>query len=240
MNQDKIKSSDLSFSDELSDSFIASIVHDLKNFMVPIMSRSEMLLLPDLDEKKRREIARELNKNCTVLMDALNNLVTISKARSDLGEFTEKKFNLKFLAVQAIDFLEEPSSQKNITVTCNIPDEQTAYGDYVMIASVICNLLSNAIKFTKDNGHIIMSSELENDGVRFSIKDDGIGIDAKKIDALSKSNRYFSTTGTHGETGSGLGLMLCFSQLRRHNTDLEYINNPDGGATFSFWLPITK
>lgn len=240
MNQEKIKSSDLSFSDELSDSFIASIVHDLKNFMVPIMSRSEMLLLPDLDEIKRREIACELNKNCVVLMDALNNLVTISKARSDLGEFTESEFNLKFLVLQAMDFLEIKSSQKNISVVCNIPDKQTAYGDYVMIASVICNLLSNAIKYTNDNGHIIISSISENGGVRFIIKDDGIGIDIKKIDALANSNRYFSTQGTHGESGSGLGLMLCFSQLRRHHTDLEYKNNPEGGAIFSFWLPLNK
>ena len=50
--------------DEFQDSFVASIVHDLKNLMVPIMSRSELLLMPNISEEKKQNMVKQLNASC--------------------------------------------------------------------------------------------------------------------------------------------------------------------------------
>lgn len=222
--------------DELADSLVFSIIHDLKNMMVPIMSRAEMLLLPGLSDERRNYLVNQMYAGCFTLMGAMNNMVRICKDRNGIGEIHLEPVNLNFLVTEAIDVLDESSLAKSIKVVNDVAEGFIVNVDRESILTVFINLIGNAIKFTHSGGSIRVYSAEEDDKVRVFIEDTGIGIDVDKIKALIENNQYFTTPGTNGEVGTGFGLMLCVSHLMRHQSILDYCRNDSGGSTFSFLL----
>lgn len=224
--------------DELKDKFIFSFIHDLKNMMVPIMSRAEMLQLPGIDEARRQEMLRQIVQNCGSMLDVMNKMVGICKNRNCLEAYTPRRVNLLFLVSEALDVVSERAEHKGITLLSSIPENTFFFGDNEAILGVLVNLLGNAIKFSYKGGNVTVAASRDNNVVRVFVRDAGIGIDEEKIRDLLDNNKYFHTPGTDGELGSGLGLLLCDSHLRRGGSKLEFTNLPDAGACFSFELPL--
>lgn len=224
--------------DELTDKFFFSFIHDLKNMMVPIMSRAEMLQLPGIDEARRQEMLRQIVQNCGSMLDVMNKMVGICKNRTNLEAYTPRRVNLLFLVSEALDVVSERAENKGIKLLSTISENTFFFGDNEAILGVLVNLLGNAIKFTPKGGKVTVTASKDDNIVRVSVQDTGVGLDEEKICDLLENNKYFHTAGTEGELGSGLGLLLCDSHLRRGGSKLQFANNPEGGACFSFELPI--
>lgn len=224
--------------DELEDTFIFSFIHDLKNMMVPISSRIELLQRPGIDEEKRQRILRQMSSDCSSMADALNKMVAICRSRSHLEAYSPQRIDLSFLVAESIDFISEPAAQKEVDIVCDLNDKLYVLADREAILGVVINLLGNAIKFSHRCSKIEISALIEETTVRLIIKDHGVGLNLEQVKSLIDENKYFHSVGTEGETGTGFGLMLCESHLRRGGSKLEYGNNPDGGAFFSFVLPL--
>lgn len=223
--------------DDFQDSFITSIVHDLKNLMVPIVSRSELLMLPNLTEEKRQKMIKQLNASCNTLLDALNKMVSICKNRTNKGDYNFETFSLLPLVTEILDLLEENIEIKSINVKTHISPEILVFADRESIMSVITNLVGNAVKFTPNKGNVDIIAEESDTEVLIRVCDSGVGIDESRISDLLKNNHYYTTPGTNGESGTGLGLMLCEAQLLRNHSNLQFSNRPSGGSEFAFKLP---
>ncbi|MEG1555504.1 MAG: ATP-binding protein, partial [Bacteroidales bacterium] len=111
-------------------------------------------------------------------------------------------------------------------------------GSDMELASAFSNLITNAIKYTPKGGTITMG--WHDDGVQgyFTVEDTGIGIDLDKFNELIIDNKIFSTTGTEGEEGTGLGLILCKELIDKNNGTFRAALNADGGTSFFFTLPL--
>lgn len=227
-------------SDELPASFVFSIIHDLKNMMVPIMSRAEMLQMPNLSEEKRQYMLKQLSSSCYAMMDALNKMVGICHCRCNLGNSNLVAFNLRFVVDEVLDVQEEACQHKNITVVNDVEEKCIVLGDQESILLTLSNLIGNAVKFTPKGGEIHIFTERVENGVRVTVKDTGVGIDEKRMAEVIENNNYFTTPGTEGEAGTGFGILLCVNQLCHCNSKLEFSNNPKGGASFSFVLETEK
>ena len=78
----------------------------------------------------------------------------------------------------------------------------------------------------------------EGDFAKVSVKDQGVGIAADRLDSIF--HKCETTYGTGGEEGSGLGLQLC-QDFARKNGDDCYVESVEGqGSTFSFTVPLKK
>ena len=106
-----------------------------------------------------------------------------------------------------------------------------------MINTVIRNLLTNAIKFTPKEGKIAVSSLLKDGKVMVCIKDNGIGMDVKQLADTFNISRGSSSKGTDGETGTGLGLVLCKEFIDRNKGDIWVESSINKGSTFCITLP---
>ena len=98
------------------------------------------------------------------------------------------------------------------------------------------NLLSNAIKFTPYGGAVSVITHATENDVEIIIKDTGEGMDEEMLEKI-KENTYYSTQGTAGEQGTGLGLMLCREFLVKNKGILHIESTKGEGSTFSFTLP---
>jgi len=111
------------------------------------------------------------------------------------------------------------------------------YADKNMVATVIRNLITNAIKFS-ENGTIIIECKQNDSKVIVKIKDAGVGIDPDKLKDLFNITSSKSTHGTKGESGTGLGLILCKEFIEKNNGTIVAKIEIGKGSTFYFTLPV--
>jgi two-component system sensor histidine kinase/response regulator len=108
-----------------------------------------------------------------------------------------------------------------------------------MVRLIIQNLIINAIKFTQSEGRIIVSSATKNGIVEVSIQDTGIGIEPEKSSKLFNFITIFTTKGTSGEEGTGLGLPLCKEFVEKQGGKIWVESELGKGSKFTFTLPKT-
>jgi signal transduction histidine kinase len=102
---------------------------------------------------------------------------------------------------------------------------------------VIRNILSNAVKFTPNGGTILIQGKEDDKNTTISIKDSGIGMDAKILENLFKLDVKTNRKGTEDEASSGLGLILCKEFIEKHGGKIWVESEENMGSTFYFSFP---
>jgi signal transduction histidine kinase len=107
-----------------------------------------------------------------------------------------------------------------------------------MINLVIRNLVSNSIKFCETGGKIEISSTYHKNQLCLMVKDNGVGIESGRLLKLF-GNENSSTRGTHSETGTGLGLILCKDFIEKNDGRIWAESAPQQGSSFYFTLRMS-
>jgi signal transduction histidine kinase len=121
--------------------------------------------------------------------------------------------------------------QKSQSLVCSLsePLAVTAHPD-LLRDSVLANLLSNAIKFSPNGSAIHLQARRKQDSVEISVRDRGPGFPADLAARLEQHQKVFSTEGSGGETGLGLGLMLTREHLLRMGGNMNLRRSSEGGG----------
>jgi two-component system sensor histidine kinase KdpD len=106
--------------------------------------------------------------------------------------------------------------------------------DSTLIQQVLVNLLENAIKYTPQQTEIEVRARVENHQVTFEVADHGPGVSEEM---RAKIFEKFVRDDT-SQPGFGLGLAICSGIVEAHGGEIKVENRSDGGAVFSFTLPI--
>ena len=106
-----------------------------------------------------------------------------------------------------------------------------------MLQVTFRNLLTNAVKFSHPGGEIKICIYRQPGHWKFQVKDQGIGMSKEVQSILLKVDDRKQKSGTSGEIGSGLGLLLCEDFIQRHGGHLTWESTLGEGSTFSFTIP---
>ena len=106
-----------------------------------------------------------------------------SLAQRNEFELKPEIFPINEAVTEIFLLFREKALKKNISLINKIGGDSFAYADFNMIKTVLRNLISNAIKFCKESGEISIEESYENDKIRISVCDNGIGI---KNDDMAK------------------------------------------------------
>lgn len=222
------------------DKFFSIIAHDLKG---PVGNLNSFLnfMAEHSDVITKEEFQKDLmslQSSSKKIKDLLENLLTWARSQRGDIEYKPDKFNLFRLIQSNILLFESSVKNKKITLRNLIEENQTGYFDYEMIKTVFRNLISNAIKYTSENGFIIIiAKELERQ-IEITIKDTGTGMNKSVSQNLFKIDvKHFSTDGTNGEKGTGLGLILCKEFIDRHGGEIWVESEEGKGSEFKFTIP---
>lgn len=225
------------------DRFFSIVGHDLKAHVSSLVYTAK-LFSESMDELEREEIiglSMEMNKNVTNLHKLLENLLDWAALQRDAMAFNPVSFQLSTLIKDCVHYFSAALEKKNITLAMEIPDHVCAYGDGNMISSLVRNLIANAIKYSYENGRIEISSTLLSTGyIEVSVSDHGTGMDPEAVSKLFRMDEKFSTPGTAGEKGTGLGLLLCRELIERNDGKIHIESKARQGSTFSFTLPAER
>ena len=131
--------------------------------------------------------------------------------------------------------------RKNIEIRVYVPSSQYIEADESLFCKVILNLLENSIKYSGENKTIDIKSSAFNDKfIEFIVRDKGKGIPETNKHKLFQINKIFSTQGTRGEKGTGLGLILCREIIEKHGGEIWYFSEVEAGSEFHFTFPLFK
>jgi PAS domain S-box-containing protein len=222
--------------------FFSIIAHDLKNPFQAIFGFSELLMrnYGDFDDPQKMELLGMIKTSSESAYNLLENLLQWARTQTERIKFSPTEIDLNELIEQNISLSQGSAENKHISLVSQINCTSKAYADKNMINLVIRNLISNAIKFTNDGGVItVQCSEDDKDKhlISISIADTGIGISPDNIKKLFRIDEYFSTSGTAGEGGTGLGLILCKEFVEKNIGTIRIESELEVGTTFTFTLP---
>ena len=220
------------------DKLLSIVAHDLKS---PLIALKNILGLYRISKDKftPEKMAIAIDKveyELSSVLELLNNL--LNWAINHRGNMNTKliESNLTELIENTISLFKEQLHAKNITIKKNILPNLTLTVDPNMIQFIIRNFITNAIKFTPDNGNINISATTDSNSLLIAVKDTGIGLDPQQLADLSRFANITPNKGTHGEKGSGIGLILCNEFAQKLNGKIIIESKLNEGSTFSLHL----
>ncbi|SMP76536.1 PAS domain S-box-containing protein [Desulfonatronum zhilinae] len=221
------------------DKFFSIIAHDLKSPMSGLLSLAKIFAeeAEDMTTKELQEVASAMHKSTERLYDLLENLLHWALVQQGLMSFSPKQVSLHKLVHGSIESLRSVAELKRIAIKNIIPDKLEAIVDQPMITTVVRNLVSNALKYTGSGGAVTISRFMNGDMVEVAVRDTGTGMDQKTQANLFVLDRKTIRPGTHGEHGTGLGLILCKEFIEKHGGKIRVKSEVGQGTTFHFSLP---
>ncbi len=232
----------LEIANQTKDKFFSIIAHDLRG---PISSMMSMLELINENHKVRidQSLQDPLNALTTTSQQTftlLENLLTWSRSQSGQIEYEPTTCNLGEVIQDNIGLILTRIQEKNINLINQVDNNIIFWADRVMIDTIIRNLLSNAVKYTHNEGSITIGSKKGEHDVEISIGDSGIGIKPDSLEKLFRIDvRNVSNPGTNGESGTGLGLILCQELVTKLKGKITVTSAVNNGSVFTITLPLS-
>ncbi len=221
------------------DKFFSIIGHDLKNPFNAIIGFSNILSdqIKEKDYVGIGEYADIIHKSSLRAMLLLSDLLEWSQLQTGRMVFTPTTFDLVKLIHKVTELANDAAMHKNISISTDLPEQVNLFADKSMIGSILRNLISNAVKFSNENGQINISVTKRPIEFIIAVQDKGVGIKEEAIGKLFRIEETYSTRGTHQETGTGLGLLLCRELALKHSGKIWVESTFGTGSTFFFTIP---
>ncbi|MBN2261542.1 MAG: hypothetical protein JW735_01425 [Prolixibacteraceae bacterium] len=220
------------------DRFFSIIGHDLNNPMSSINQLLEYLEAEykNMPPEKLEKFIINLRKSSTHTIELLNNLLSWARTQTNRIEINQKHYPICELFENVNKSCLVLAEKKNQKITFDCKPEHIACFDFNTISTVLRNLLTNAIKYSDPDQEIRVVSQKSNNEMIISVIDKGIGIKEESLKNLFKIENFKSKPGTHGEKGTGFGLVLCYEFVILNNGRIWAESTPGKGSTFSFSL----
>ena len=220
------------------DKMYSVIAHDLRSPMASIRMVLNLVVQSSSPETVGPELYMLLDQ-ANRESEEVHDLLKWTKSQTGRLNVVLQDLDLEDIVPGVVEIFEMIAQTKHITLELKKPDiPLKVNADNDMLKTVLRNFMSNAIKFSPENSTIQIIMTAEGDFARVSVKDQGVGIAADRIDSIFHKGE--TTYGTGGEEGSGLGLQLCQDFARKNGGDC-YVESVEGqGSTFSFTVPLIK
>jgi len=227
---------------ETRNQLFSIMAHDLRNPFSSLINMSSLLddNFAQYDDDKKKLFIHAINETATKALLLTDNLLEWGRMQQFDIESNKKNININNLLKDSIEDILPNANQKQISIYFNPAQDYKIIANPYMFRSACRNLLMNSIKFTNNNGQIIISTRADKQYVYIEIEDNGIGISPETMTKLFKVEFKTTTQGTAGETGTGLGLLLCRDLIHRLSGTLNIKSELNRGTTVTITMPLAS
>ncbi len=221
------------------DKFISIISHDLRSPFAGIFVLAEQITRDVKSQRHDRlqTAAGQLQNSMEKYHALLENLLTWAKVQQGILDYRPQPLDLYFILAKNFALFTSNARQKQVYLTHSIQERTGMWADLNMLDTIIRNLISNAIKFTNAGGRVEVLAAQNENKINISVSDTGTGIESEKLPQLFRIDSKFQRSGTSGEQGAGLGLLLCKEFVEKHGGTIWATSETGNGSTFTFTLP---
>jgi two-component system sensor histidine kinase KdpD len=223
--------------EEVRNTLLASISHDLRTPLAVITSASSALSDPSLtnDAHARRSLSAQIEHKSKEMAAIIANVLDLMRLESARISLRLDYVMIEDLVNTALQRLSTRLTDHPVEV--HVPaDLPPVRVDGALVLQVFTNLLENAAKYTPAGTTVVITATLHDASLRVSIDDTGPGLppgDLERLFAKFHRGRDESNAG-----GAGLGLSICRAIITAHSGQIDASQRPGGGARFSFTLPV--
>ena len=239
-------SSNLHFSNQAKNAFIADVTHELRTPLTVIKGTVETLEDGALDDLEGRVgLLSSLGKETNRLIRLVNNLLTLTRADSDALKLNPQNFDLKELINERCHAFQKLLSQNAVSIKIDTPGHEgsidlVVYADVDRVSQVFDNILDNAIRYAPAGSEITISIMVSGPNVICSISDLGDGISSEHLPYIFERFYRADPARDRGTGGSGLGLSIARSLIEAQGGEIWAKSQVGEGTEITFQLPVAK
>lgn len=185
--------------------FISNISHELKTPIASIQGFAKLLSDDNLSKEEKEEYINIILEETQRLSNLSSNMLKLSKLEKQEIVTNKTEYRLDNQIRKDIIMLDEKINSKKIKISLD-SSEVSIYEDEDLIMEIWINLINNAIKYSNENGEIKIKVIEEENDVKVSIKDEGIGIPKDKQERIFE--KFYQVENSRAGEGSGLGLAI--------------------------------
>jgi signal transduction histidine kinase len=226
--------------DRLKDEFIAVVSHELRTPLASVYGAAMTLERPELDDPQREAMLGIVYRESARLARLVDQVLWASRLGSGHDETTIERLDAGGLALEVVDTARAHLPPEHELVLSFDPPLPPCAGDGEKVKQVLFNLVENAVKYSPDGGRIDVRLEPVNGSLRFTVRDEGLGIPAAEQRRIFEKFHRLDPNLRRGVGGTGLGLHICH-ELVQHMNGRIWVRSAEGeGSTFAFELPLAE
>ena len=231
----------LAEANRLKSEFVSIVSHQLRSPLSNLKWTIELLMSGKLGkiEEKQVEYFKIIKENSNRMHELVADLLTVSRIETAKLPFKKQLFSMEELVKKIINEYKPLANAYNVEVIFkNQKQLPNVFSDPSRIELVVENLLDNAIRYVTDKGKVEIELSKKNNHVRFSIKDNGVGIPQQ--DKKYIFQKFFRSENVLKKQtkGSGLGLYISKAIVERAKGKIGFDSEERKGSTFWFMVPI--
>ncbi|MGN1246534.1 MAG: substrate-binding domain-containing protein [Muribaculaceae bacterium] len=219
--------------------FFTNVSHEFRTPLTLIAGPIEKLLKNDnLNDVQRRNLLNVANKNLTMLMNLVSDILDFRKVQDGRMELRNEKFDLLKAMKDWIDNFRSYALSQNVNLVFSHNSLRTLWveADRKKLTSIIVNLLGNAFKYTPENGTIEVKLSEQTDSFTIVVSDTGKGIAPDSLPRIFEG--FYQAPGTQG--GTGIGLSFVKSLVELHKGTITAESEEGCGSVFTIVMPKSR
>ncbi|MDH6534863.1 PAS domain-containing sensor histidine kinase [Parabacteroides sp. 52] len=219
-------------SNRLKSAFLANMSHEIRTPLNAIVGFSNILISTE-DENEKQEYIRIIEKNNTLLLQLVSDILDLSKMEAGTMEYQYTDVDINALLNEQLEAIRDRAASGVKVVFDNWLPDCSIHTEKTRLNQVFSNLLSNAVKFTSQ-GSIRFGYKQEKEGeLYFYVSDTGSGISPEQLEKVF--GRFVQLNPF--SQGTGLGLSLCKVIVQQLGGEIGAESKEGEGTTFWFTLP---
>jgi len=219
--------------------FLSNMSHELRTPLNSIIGFTSVLLAQQGDPltADQAKALEKVLKNGKHLLELINDILDFSKIEAGRTPINMSSDEIANIVSNAMVTVESLLIGKDVKLLQEIePDLPMLNTDTLKVKQILLNLLSNAAKFT-DHGAITITAKKHNSMISISVKDDGIGIEAKNLDRVFEEFQQIDSSNARKYKGTGLGLAIAKKYALLLGGNLTLRSEIGKGSTFTLVIP---
>jgi signal transduction histidine kinase/ActR/RegA family two-component response regulator len=224
----------------LKDEFLATVSHELRNPLAPILTWTQLLRSGTLDAEKTNRALEVIERNVTSQAQLIDDLVDVSRVVSGKFRLDVRPIDLVPVIRAAAEAQAPAVDAKRIRLQMVLDDRAgLVSGDSERLQQVMANLISNAIKFTPKDGRVQVVLQRVESHLEVVVSDSGIGIDAEFLPHVFEPFRQGTGGSMRRHGGLGLGLSIVHHIVELHGGTITAESaGSDQGSRFMIQFPV--
>jgi len=226
--------------DRMKSEFLSTAAHELRTPLASIMGFSELLMMREYDEKRRRDMLETMHRQSKRLTNLLNELLDLARIEARQGkDFKRERQPLGKLLSEVLAAFLMPDDPRVVEADLppGLPEVDV---DRAKLQQALLNVLSNAYKYSPQGGAVRLDTvEGRRHGRRavgIRVGDQGMGMTQEQLSHLFE--RFWRADTTGHIPGTGLGMALVKEILELHGGAVEVASEYGKGTTITLWLPV--
>ncbi len=218
--------------------FISNISHELRTPLASLKALTETLQDGALaDPEAGPRFLGRIVTEVDALTQMAQELLDLSKIESGQVALNLTSVSPKSLLASAAGRMKMQAERAGLSLQMVCDDDlPNVRADQSRLEQVLVNLIHNAVKFTRSGGEVALLAEAAQGGVRFAVKDTGIGIPLDDVPRVFE--RFYRVDKSRTGSGTGLGLSIARHIVEAHNGKIWVESEEGKGSTFYFSIPV--